>query len=155
MKRTRIIVFAFVAIVIGVVGFYACEKTYVEPSSPTEILEAPKLVLAPAIWKITSFQWKNKSDNAHFVSYLFIFNQDGTIDAIHDNTKQYGKFSKKENILGIRFLEQPLFELNNQWTIINHTTVSFTLKGLNPEDSSSEFVIFEKVKSTAPGDPAE
>lgn len=152
MKKTRLIGFVFIAITIGIAGFYACEKTYVEPNAPTEILESPKLVLAPAIWKITTFQWKNKSDNNHFVSYSFIFNQDGTIDAIHDNIKEYGKYSKQENVLAIRFLELPLAELNNKWTISDHTTIGMTLRGLSPDDNSSEFLMLEKVKHYPPGE---
>lgn len=149
MKKTKLIGFALLAIVIGVVGFYACEKTYVEPEAPVEILESPKLVLAPGIWKISSFQWKNKEPNTHFDSYMFIFNKNGTIEAIHGNIKQYGKYTKRENILGIRFLEQPLTELNNGWEIIDHTSSSLALKGLSPEDHSSQYLEFEKVNVIA------
>lgn len=145
MKKIKLIGFALSVVIIGAVGLYSCEKTYVEPATSTEMLESPGLVLAPGTWKITSFQWKDREVNDHFASYMFIFNKNGTIYAVHENIKESGKYSKTGNILGIRFMEQPLTELNNGWTIVDHTATSLTLKGLSPEDNSSEYLEFEKV----------
>lgn len=151
MKKTKLIGIALVVILIGVVGFYSCEKTYVEPSIATEITDGSKLVLAPAVWRVTSFQWKDKESNNHFISYTFNFNPDGTVEAIHNHIKEYGTFVKKNNnILELKFAGDPLLELNNNWTILEHTSTSMNLKGLSPYDTSSEFLVMEKTSSGPP-----
>ena len=151
MKKTKLIGIALVAVLIAAVGFYSCEKTYVEPVTPTEITDGSKLVIAPAVWRVTSFQWKDRENNGHFISYTFQFNPEGTIEAVHNHVKEYGKWSlKNNNILQINFEADILLELNNNWTIKDHTSTSMNLRGLSPYDDSSEYLLLEKSSSLPP-----
>lgn len=146
MKKSKMIGFALAATLIGFVGFYSCEKTYVEPiESPNKITEAPALVLAPAAWRITSFQWHDKSDNTQFIDYLFRFRVDGTILALHNHLEEYGKWSKRNNIMQFSFKADPLNELSNNWTIVSHTATTASMRALDLVDNSSEFLTIEKV----------
>ena len=151
MKKRKIVGIALGAILIGIVGFYSCEKTYVEPiSPPTTTLEEPFTIIAPSGWRVTSFQWHDRSDNSHFISYVFQFNSDGSIMAVHNDIREYGKWSKQNNILDISFVTKPLNELNCNWTIIDHTATTLVLKGLSPYDNSSEYLELERVSATPP-----
>ena len=153
MKKNKIIGFVLVAILIGVAGFYSCEKTYVEPvDSPNTITDAPALVLAPAAWRVTSFQWHNKSDNTQFIEYLFRFRVDGTILVLHNHIEEYGKWNKRNNIMQFSFNGDPLNELSNNWTITGHTATTASMRALDPIDNSSEFLTIEKISD---GDAAQ
>jgi hypothetical protein len=151
MKTHKIIGFVLVAVLIGIAGFYSCEKTTPEPSaSPNVITEKPMMIIAPGTWEVTSFQWHDKSDNDHFKEYTFQFNPGGLIVAYHNHVEEHGKWEKRNNILQLIFDIQPLNELSNNWTIVSHTAYSASLRGLSPTDDSSEFLTIEQVNSTEP-----
>lgn len=140
---------ALVGALITIGGLYSCEKTDINPASPsTVIMEQPMLVLAPGMWRITSFQWHDREDNNHFISYTFQLNVEGSITAVHNNIVEHGKWSKKNDILEIDFVSDPLTELNCNWKIISHSVNSIDLKGLSPYDNSSEYLSVEKISTS-------
>lgn len=131
-------------------GFYSCEKSDLKPEGPvTELKEATPIV-APTTWKVKSFQWHNKIENGHFEYYVFRFNVDGSITAIHNNITEYGKWRKRGNILRIEFNQDLLSELNCAWTIVEQTRNELVLKGLSPYNYSSQLLELEKVNNTEP-----
>ena len=149
MKKSKIIGLALAATLIGFVGFYSCEKTYVEPVTSTTTLKNPTLALAPGGWKITSFQWHDKSDNSQFIDYRFKFNTDGSVTAVHNHVVEYGKWSLRNNTtVMFAFSADPLSELSNNWTVVSHTLEDIELRGLSPIDNSTEFLLLSKVSPT-------
>ncbi|MGZ4036044.1 MAG: hypothetical protein ACXVNN_01290 [Bacteroidia bacterium] len=148
MKKSKITTVILSAILIAFVGFYACEKTYVEPETPSNATtDKSMLALVPAAWRIVSFQWHDRSENDHFRDYTFQFYADGSVVARHSRIKEIGKWRKKNNILQLIFNSDPLNELSNNWTIVDHTPDNASFKGLNPSDGSSEFLSIEKISS--------
>ena len=148
MKKSKILAMALIGALLTFIGFYSCEKTYVEPISPTT-MERPTLVIAPGGWRISSFQWHDRSDNPTFLNYTFTFNTDGSVTALHSNIREYGRWSRGHSTLRIAFERDPLNELNNVWTIVTHTENSAELRGLSPIDNSSEFLLLSKLGITA------
>ena len=141
MKKSKLLGVALIGTLISIAGFVSCEKTYVEPIASTTSLKNPSLVIAPAGWRIVSFQWHDKSDNNHFIDYFFQFNADGSITAIHNHVTEYGKWSLKNNtIVELSFSIEPLNELSNNWTIVSHSVDNIELRGLYSDDNSTEFL---------------
>ena len=130
---------------IVIAGFASCEKSDFKPEGPVSKMEESSPIVEVATWRIASFQWHNKENNDHFKDYVFRFNTDKSITAIHHSTEAYGKWDKRGNFMKIQFMTHPLTELNNSWTIVSHTRNSLVLKGLNYYDHSSELVEFERV----------
>lgn len=133
---------------IVIAGFSSCEKSDLKPDYPAETRDAA--IVEEATWRISSFQWKNRERNDHFEDYVFRFEGDGSITAIHNFTEGYGKWYKRGNFMKIQFRTEPLTELNNSWTIVSHTRTSLVLKGLNYHDHSSEYLEFERVNLLDP-----
>ena len=127
-------------------GFYSCEKSDIKPN-PTEVTkEESASIVAPATWRIVSFQWHLRDSNNHFEDYVFRFNTDKSITAIHNGVEGYGKWDRRGNFLKIDFGSRPLYELNCSWTIVSHTKNSLVLKGLSPYNQhSTQFLEFEKI----------
>lgn len=135
---------------IVIAGFASCEKSDLKPEGPVAELNESTPIVAPTTWRVKSFQWKNKAENGNFKYYVFRFNVDGSITAIHNNITEYGKWRKRGNILRIDFNQGLLSELNCAWTIVEHTRNKLVLKGLSPYDYSSQMLELEKVNDTEP-----
>jgi hypothetical protein len=145
MKTNKIIRAILIGTLFATAGLSSCKKVYVEPQESTT--EKTPLEMASGAWKISSFQWHDRSDNSHFVSYAFQFKADGTLLVLHNGIKENGNWSKGNTTLKIFFPSEPLNELNNTWMIIAHSETTVALKGYGPNDNSSEFLIFSKINS--------
>lgn len=155
-NRIKIVGIAFMLII----GLGACERAYLEPekSQPKTESVADDLKdveattalgdrITNGVWRIASFQWHNKENNDHFKGYVFYFLPNGTVVAVHYNTKDIGKWNRKGTLFRLNFgSERPLKELNNnRWYFIRESSDKFILKGLSPYDNSSQYVEFVRL----------
>lgn len=154
-NRIKILGIAFMLII----GLGACEKAYLEPETRQtkaksltedfkdgEAKEAPKDMITQGGWMITTFQWHNIENKDHFKGYVFYFLPDGTVEAVHNNVKDIGKWDLKDTSFRLNFgITRPLVELSTGWYFTREGNRKFMLKGMSPLDSNSQYVEFERL----------
>ena len=142
-----------------IIGLGACEKAYLEPEkidNKTAVVEEPKEMdrggfegdrITNGVWRITSFQWHLRDNNLRFKEYTFYFLPNRMVVAVHGNIKEYGRWERSNGIMRLSFGSLfPLRQLNNnKWYFIRESKDKFVLKGLNPIDSKSAVVEFERL----------
>jgi hypothetical protein len=130
-------------------GLGACEKEYVTPGGvdETEKMLSEPVRLENTDWHIVSFQWHNRIPNDHFTEYKFHFGTYGNIFARSRNdinVGRWGLYNRAEVHLNFRD-QDPLKELNNKWKVSEFSRYHMVLKGNDPVDGSSEFIVMKRI----------
>lgn len=147
--KNRIKILGIVLLLIT--GFAGCEKNYIEPEmtvQETESISDKEAFrdITNGVWRITSFQWRLRERNDHFINYHFRFRTNGLVVTGSEGVKDAGKWSQRNTIFQLLFDSSPLKELNsNNWRIYKVGANKFVLKGLSPYDHTSQVVEFERL----------
>ena len=166
-NKIKILVAAFISLIF----LGSCEKTYMEPVTPStsaknrSVTEDDKsmgpvnpVIIIGGMWRISLFQKNNRGNNQVSVShdngnsglfkdYIFKFEDNGILTAIHADIKERGKWAKHSRALIISFGSLvPLNQLNNdKWVVINNSVNHIELEGMNSLNNSPEVLVFERI----------
>lgn len=107
-------------------------------------------VVTSGSWRISLYTDSGNNETSNFSGYTFVFNSNGTLEAIKNNVTQNGTWSissssNKFNInLGPKDnTNKPLGDLTDNWKILSNSTTEIRLTDDNP--ASAEFVTFSKI----------
>ncbi|AFL81615.1 hypothetical protein Aeqsu_2155 [Aequorivita sublithincola DSM 14238] len=143
MKKLLIL---FTAIV-----FASCSSNDDSGDANTNEFENIKTTLPEGEWKITRLIDGESDHTTAFESFIFTFNQDGTVFAQTDlfteaGTWKYDNSSNSAEELDLLFSETPPFdEINDDWDIVSVTNSKVELKDVSGGNGDIELLTFTKL----------
>ena len=101
-------------------------------------------------WKITFFEDSGKDETAHFSSYEFVFNADGTVVATNDGNTISGTWltgiddSQSKLILNFGSTV-PFDDLNEDWHVTEETSALIRCEHVSGGSGETDYLTFEKI----------
>jgi hypothetical protein len=143
MKKSDLLILA-IPILIGVASCSTDANSLIPAnSSTTDIVQQGS-------WVITLYDDSGEDETGHFSSYLFTFDSTGTVTAVKDSISIPGTWiSLTDDNINEIYLDfgsaSPLNELNDDWDIIEKSSVKIRLKDVSGGNEPDDLLTFEKV----------
>jgi hypothetical protein len=149
MKSLKLIAFSFYIVSILI----SCKKED-QTSSKSKVEIEKNLIIGT--WKITKFTDSGNDETNDFSSYIFTFNNSGTLTANNVTNNYIGTWSIEETSnsddnnddidLYINFnLSNNFKDLNDNWNVFSQTESKIELIDISNGDGGSEYLTFQKV----------
>jgi hypothetical protein len=143
MKKSDLLILA-IPILIGVTSCSTDANSLIPPnSSTTEIVQQ-------GTWVITLYDDSGEDETGHFTGYTFTFDSTGTVTAVKNSISINGTWiSLPDDCQTEIYLDfgsaSPLNELNDDWDIIEKSSVKIRLKDVSGGNEPDDLLTFEKV----------
>lgn len=116
----------------------------------TNEFETIKTTLPQGDWKITKLLDGQSDHTSDFESFVFNFNEDGTVKAQNDLFTENGTWaydnSDSEEELVLQFSEQtPFDEINDDWDIVSVSNSKIELSDISGGNGDMEYLTFTKL----------
>ncbi len=134
----------FLTIIIGIVLLASCKKDDNSNSST-----ALNNTLQMGKWKITYYIDNGTDQTSHYTGYAFTFNNNGTVNAAKTGSLVNGTWNSGNDdstlklVLG--FSTSPFDELNDDWHVIQQTSVIIKLEDVSGGNGGIDYLTFEKI----------
>lgn len=149
MKSLKLIAFSFYIVSILI----SCKKED-QTSSKSKVEIEKNLIIGT--WKITKFTDSGNDETNDFSSYIFTFNNSGTLTANNITNNYIGTWSIEETSnsddnnddidLYINFnLSNNFKDLNDNWNVFSQTESKIELIDISNGNGGTEYLTFQKV----------
>lgn len=131
--------------------FASCSSDDDSGDANTNEFENIKTTLPQGEWKITRLIDGQSDHTADFESFIFTFNEDGTVAAKTDlfteaGTWKYDNSSSSGEELDLLFGETPPFdEINDDWDIVSVSNSKVELRDVSGGNGDTELLTFSKL----------
>jgi hypothetical protein len=139
-----------ILIVLTVIAFTACSSNDDAGDANTIEFEKIKTTLPEGEWKISNLIDGQSDHTEDFQSFVFTFNEDGTVAATNDlysepGTWTYDNSSSSSEKLVLQFSETtPFDEINDDWEIVLVSSSTVELRDVSGGDGDIELLTFTK-----------
>ncbi|MBI5538450.1 MAG: hypothetical protein HY951_00185 [Bacteroidia bacterium] len=101
-------------------------------------------------WKVTLYHDSGTDETYYFNGYQFVFNSSGIIIASVNSNNTNGSWSSGNDDstpkLILNFgVSSPLDKLNDDWHIIEQTSVTIRLQDVSGGNGTTDYLTFEKI----------
>jgi hypothetical protein len=100
-------------------------------------------------WRVSLYIDCDEDETYHFSGYSFSFDSTGVVTAVNSSSTVTGSWSKRtddgHNKFDLNFgKNDPFHKLNEDWHIIEQTSVKIRLEDVGKKSGETEFLTFEK-----------
>lgn len=140
-----------ILILFTAIAFASCSSDDDAGDANTSEFENIKTTVTQGEWKVTKLVDGQSDHTVEFESYVFNFNEDGTVLAQNDllsepGTWAYDNSSSSGEEFVLQFSETPPFdEINDDWDIVSVTNSKIELKDISGGDGDLELLTFTKL----------
>lgn len=127
-------------------NFSSCKKD----DNPGNSSKKPNTVnIQQGNWKVTNYNNSGKDETYYFKDYTFTFNPSGIASAIKNSMTENGTWSNGTDDSQHKFILnfgslQPLNKLNDDWHILEETSVKLRLEDISGGNGGIDYLTFEK-----------
>jgi hypothetical protein len=138
-------------IVLAITIFAACNSDDDSGNVNTNEFENIKTTLPQGEWEVSKLIDGQSDHTVDFESFVFIFNEDGTVVAQNDlftenGTWAYDNSSSSSEELVLQFSQQtPFGQINDDWDIVSVTNSTIELSDVSGGDGDIELLTFTKL----------
>mgnify|MGYP003635492248 FL=1 len=138
-------------IVLAITIFAACNSDDDSGNVNTTEFENIKTTLPQGEWEVSKLIDGQSDHTVDFESFVFIFNEDGTVVAQNDlftenGTWAYDNSSSSSEELVLQFSQQtPFDQINDDWDIVSVTNSTIELSDVSGGDGDIELLTFTKL----------
>ncbi|HBC02627.1 MAG: hypothetical protein CL528_11210 [Aequorivita sp.] len=138
-------------IVLAITIFAACNTDDDSGNVNTNEFENIKTTLPQGEWEVSKLIDGQSDHTVDFESFVFIFNEDGTVVAQNDlftenGTWAYDNSSSSSEELVLQFSQQtPFDQINDDWDIVSVTNSTIELSDVSGGDGDIELLTFTKL----------
>ncbi|HNP66858.1 MAG TPA: hypothetical protein PKH16_03050 [Aequorivita sp.] len=138
-------------IVLAITIFAACNSDDDSGNVNTNEFENIKTTLPQGEWEVSKLIDGQSDHTVDFESFVFIFNEDGTVVAQNDlftenGTWAYDNSSSSSEELVLQFSQQtPFDQINDDWDIVSVTNSTIELSDVSGGDGDIELLTFTKL----------
>lgn len=116
-------------------------------NSPTGGFPNSSSILTDGTWHISYF-FNNIDETSNYSGYNFTFNSNGTVVAVKGTSTIGGSWStfvnSGQDILLLKFDNDKLDDLDDDWKITEYTTANFRLKNESSSSADTDYLYFTK-----------
>ncbi|SRX55029.1 hypothetical protein [Aequorivita sp. CIP111184] len=140
-----------ILIVFTIIAFAACSSKDDSGDANTNEFEQIETTLPLAQWEISKLIEGQSDHTADFESFIFTFNEDGTVLAQNDlftenGTWSYDNSSSSSEELKLQFSETtPFDEINEDWDIVSVSSSKIELSHISGGNGDIELLTFSKL----------
>lgn len=138
-------------LLVAITAFVACSSDDDAGDVNTNEFETIKTTLPQGQWKISKLLDGQSDHTSDFESFVFTFNEDGTVKAQNDlftenGTWAYDNSSNSDEELVLQFSEQtPFDEINDDWDIQSVSNSRIELSDVSGGNGDTELLTFTKI----------
>ncbi|HPE83012.1 MAG TPA: hypothetical protein PLV43_04790 [Aequorivita sp.] len=138
-------------IVLAITVFAACSSDDDPGNVNTNEFENIKTTLPQGEWEVSKLIDGQSDHTSDFESFVFTFNEDGTVRAQNDlftenGTWAYDNSSDSSEELVLQFSEQtPFDQINDDWDIVSVTNSTIELSDVSGGNGDIELLTFTKL----------
>ncbi len=140
-----------ILILFAVIALAACSSKDDPGNANTNEFEQIKTTLPQGEWKVTNLTDGQSDHTADFESFIFTFNEDGTVAATNDlfteaGTWAYNNTSSSAEKLVLQFSEStPFDEINDDWNIVSVNNSKIELSDVSGGNGDVKLLTFTKL----------
>lgn len=138
-------------LIFSIVMFFSCSTDDDAGDVITNEFEQINIILPQTKWKVSNLYTKNADHTQDFESFIFTFNEDGSVQAQTDlfteqGTWAYKNSSEKGEQLELEFNEtSPFEEITDQWKIISLSVSKIELSVPGKTTAETHLLAFSKL----------
>lgn len=138
-------------LVLAIIGLASCNSNDDSGDANINEFEQIKTTLPQGEWKITKLIDGTSDHTADFDSFVFTFNENGTVIAANNilseqGTWAYDNSSSSGEELVLKFNETaPFDEINDDWDIVSVSNSKIELIDISGGNGGTDNLIFEKI----------
>jgi hypothetical protein len=128
-----------------IISFSSCKKSddSVSPSGLSSTVQSGN-------WKVTYYNDSGNDETYHFSGYQFTFASGGSVTAIKSGSSVSGSWSTGNDDSTSKMVldfgaQVPFDELNDDWKILENSSLKIRLEDVSGGDGSTDYLTFEKV----------
>ncbi len=141
-----------IALILSLLVLISCNKDDNKGDVITNEFEQIQIILPQGKWKVTSFYSEHADHTIDFETFIFSFNEDGTVNGktdlfSEDGTWLYKTTSENGEQLILQFSGTPPFDkITENWTIVslNVSKIELTHK-IGNNDDNTKLLTFSKI----------
>ena len=140
-----------ILIILTIIVIASCSSNDDPGNVQTNEFENIKITLIQGEWKVSNLIDGQSDHTADFESFVFTFNEDGTVAATNDlftetGTWTYDNSSSSDEELVLQFSESaPFDEINDDWEIIVVSNLKIDLRDVSGGNGDTELLSFTKL----------
>ncbi len=140
-----------ILIILTIIVIASCSSNDDPGNVQTNEFENIKITLIQGEWKVGNLTDGQSDHTADFESFVFTFNEDGTVAATNDlftetGTWTYDNSSSSDEELVLQFSESaPFDEINDDWEIIVVSNLKIDLRDVSGGNGDTELLSFTKL----------
>jgi hypothetical protein len=145
MKTIKLVILVFS--VITLTWLSSCKKDELTSNDNSSTITN---IVTQSKWKITKYNDSGTDELYHFSGYEFSFESDGKIIATKNSTAVNGSWSEGIDDSQTKFYldfgtTTPFDELNDDWHILEKTSVMLKLEDVSGGNGGTDLLTFEKI----------
>lgn len=137
-----------IAIVAVLFVLNSCKKE--DNSSNSSSTNNISSIVQQGNWKVTLYHDSGTDETYYFAGYQFLFNSSGTITASVNSNNITGSWSSGSDDSTPKLIldfgaSSPLNKLNDDWHIIEQTSLKIILQDVSGGNGTTDYLTFEKI----------